>query len=233
MIKEGLWDGINCAVVDDNLNFLRAFDEVGKGMDNNDEFKTVDIVVVDETLVLVAFTRVVNVITLKIDVGLLMLVDDLNIIDGDEDEVMTERGVLGIINDCDSEIKETTDVGVMMDDFNWKNDETERGVVEIKGVIDDCDPKDVINEVVTICDFINVIDTTGEGVMMDEFDRGDGVLKTESWILVFINLSDMINEEIIIDDSKRDMEGDELGINVVEMINVFDSLIEDMPYDIT
>ena len=43
----------------------------------------------------------------------------------------------------------------------------------------------------------------------------------------------MINEEIIIDDSKRDMEGDELEINVVEMINVFDSLIEDMSYDIT
>ena len=228
-----MWDGINCAVVDDNLNFLRVFDAVGKGMDNNDELKTVDIVVVDETPVLVSFTRVVNVTTLITYVGLLMLVDDLNIIDGDEDEVMTERGVLGIINDCDSEIKETIDVKGMMDDFNWKNDETERGVIEIKGVIDDCDSKDVISEVVTMCDLLNVIDTTGEGVMMDEFDRGDGVLKTESWILVFINLSDMINEEIIIDDSKRDMEGDELKINVVEMINVFDSLIEDMPYDIT
>ena len=145
-------------------------------MNNNDELKTVDMVLVVETLVLVSF----NVVTLKIYVGLLMLMDDLNLIDGDEDEVITERGVLGIINDCDSEIKETTDAGVMMDDFNWKNDETERGVVEIKGVIDDCDSKDVISEVVTMCDLINVIDTTGEGVIMDEFDRGDCVLKTES-----------------------------------------------------
>ena len=215
--------------MDDNVELLIIFDEVGKGMDDNDELKTIDIALVDERLVLVSFMSVVDIITLKVCVKLLMLMDDLNIIDGDEDGAITERGVPGMINICDSLIKDTTDVGVMMDDSNWENDETERGVVEIKDVIDDCDSKDVIIEGVS--DLINGIDTTGEGVMMDDFDRDDGILKTERGVLELINVSDKINEGI--DGSKRDMEGDELEIDVVETINVFDSLIKDMSYDIT
>ena len=213
--------------MDDNLELLIIFDEVGKGMDDNDELETVDIVLVDERLGIVFFTRVVDIIMLKVCVKLLILTDDLNITDGDE--VITERGVLGMTNGCDSLIKYIRDVGVMMDVSNWKNDETERGVVEIKDVIDDCDSKDVISEGVS--DLINVIDTTGEGVMMDDFDRDDGVLKTKRDVLELINVSDKINEGIIIDDSKREID-DELEIDVVETINVFDSLIKDMLYDI-
>ena len=67
--------------------------------------------------------------------------------------------------------------------------------------------------------------------MMDDFDRDDGILKTKRGVLELINVSDKINEGI--DGSKRDTEGDKLEIDVVEMINVFDSLIKDMSYDIT
>ena len=135
-----------------------------------------------------------------------------------------------MINDCDSLIENTTDVGIMIDDSNWENDETERGVVIIKDVIDDCDSKEVISDGVS--DLINVFDTTGEGVMMDDFDRDSGILKTERSVLELINVSDMINEGIIIDDSERDMRGDKLEIDVVETIDVFDSLIKDISYDI-
>ena len=57
--------------MDDNLELLRIFDEVGKEMDDNDELKIVNTVLVDKRLVLV-----VNAITSKVCVELLMLMND-------------------------------------------------------------------------------------------------------------------------------------------------------------
>ena len=228
--------------MDDNVELLIIFDEVGKGMDDNDELKTVDIVLVDERLVLVSFMRVVDIITLKVCAKLLMLMDDLSIIDGDEDGVITERGVPGMINICDSLIKDTTDEGVMMDDSNWENDETERGVVEIKDVIDDCDSKDVIIEGVS--DLINGIDTTGEGVMMDdsnwendETERGVVEIKDEiddcdSKGVIIEGVSDLINdidttgEGVMMDDFDRDDGILKTERGVLELTNVSDKINE-------